>query len=64
MDSYDCGQEVANSPKLAESPSPLDTLKRKKLGLESKLKDVDAAIEALEANPGVCQVLELLAKAR
>lgn len=52
-----------DSPKQASSPSPLDTLKRTKLGLESKLSEVNEAIAALEANPEIEKVLTLLGKA-
>lgn len=50
-------------PKQVSSPSPLDTLKRTKLGLETKLGEVNEAIAALEANPEIEKVLTLLGKA-
>lgn len=53
-----------DSPKQIASPSPLDTLKRSQVELKSRLADVDAAIEALEANPEITKVLELLSRVR
>lgn len=58
MDTVQC-----ESPKQAISPSPLDTLKRTKIQLEAKLKDVDEAIAALEAHPEIEKVITLLGKA-
>lgn len=50
--------------KPCESPSPLETFKRQRKQLEEKLLNVNRAIEALEANPEVTKVLELIARAR
>lgn len=50
-------------PKQVSAPSPLDTLKRTRLQLESKLGEVNEAITALEANPEIERVLTLLGKA-
>lgn len=59
------GQEVCCvSQEQAISPSVLDTLKRRQQELNMRLADVNAAIEALEKNPEVTKVLELLARAR
>lgn len=43
------GQE--ESPKLIESPSLLETIKRKRLYHENKIKDIDAAVSFLQENP-------------
>ena len=52
----DCGQvEVVTTLS--------DKLKRKKLRLETELNDVNLAIEALQANPEVANVINLLTKA-
>lgn len=47
-----------------ESPSILENLQRQKRNLESKLERVNAALNALEQNPSVTEVLELIAKAQ
>lgn len=47
-----------------ESPSILTNLQRQKKNLESKLERVNAALNALEQNPSVTEVLELIAKAQ
>jgi hypothetical protein len=57
-----CGQEIA--PKQASSPSLLDNLKRRQKEAQSRLEDLNAAITALESNPEVARVLELVARAR
>ena len=44
-------------------PSVRETLQNKADDLTKKLADVQAAIAALDANPDVCKVLELLARA-
>lgn len=46
-----------------ESPSIVDNLQRQKKGLEERLSRVNAALEALAANPETTKVLELIAKA-
>jgi hypothetical protein len=43
-------------------PSPLENLKQRREYLAQQLADHDAAIAALEANPEVTKVIELLAK--
>lgn len=40
-----------------------DRLKSKKLRLESELKDVNEALDALNANPEIARVLSLVGKA-
>ena len=50
--------------KSVESPSILDSMTRKKLRLEQQLKDVNSCIEALNKNPEINKLLELIAKAR
>lgn len=57
-----CGEEV--SPKQCISPSMLDNLKRRQREAAERLNDLNAAIAAMEANPEVAKVLELVAKAR
>jgi len=64
MTDYDMCETKQIASVQAESPSPLDNLRRRKLQYEERLKAVNDAIEALEANPQVTKVLELLAKAR
>lgn len=56
-------QECCDSPKQVMSPSVLENLIRRKTQLEDSLARVNAAIEALQENPQVSKVLELLAKA-
>lgn len=57
-----CGQAL--TPNQADSPSLLQTLQRRKLEHEARLADLNAAIRALEENPDVMKVLELVARAR
>lgn len=57
----DCDREIT---KQAESPNLLETFKRKKSSLQQRLNDVDAVILALEKNPEINSLLELIAKAR
>lgn len=57
------GGEVI-SPKDCQSPSLAETLKRRKQHLEADLANVTGALEALEKNPEVARVLELVARAR
>ena len=45
-----------------EEPTVTDNLKMKKANLEKQLADVNAAIDALESNPGVEKVLNLISK--
>jgi hypothetical protein len=52
------------SPKQSQSPNLLDVFKRQKLNLEERLKDTNEAITALEKNPEINRLLELIAKAR
>ncbi len=49
---------------MVQSPSVLDNMKRSKLNLEKRLTDVNECIAALEANPEITRVLELIQKAR
>lgn len=55
--------DCCETPNQVQAPSPLDTLKRTRLQLESKLGEVNEAIAALEANPEIERVLTLLGKA-
>ena len=50
--------------KQAESPNLLETFKRKKACLAQRMADVDAVIAALEKQPDINTLLELIAKAR
>jgi hypothetical protein len=56
--------ETCCEAKVAQSPSLLDTLKRRQKDAEERLAVLNAAIKALEENPQVAQVLELVARAR
>ena len=56
--------EPCSDIKQAESYSPLDNLKRQQKQLIERLNNVDEAIRALENNPEILKVLELLAKTR
>lgn len=60
MESEKCPSPMINSQ--VESPSILDNLKRRKLHIEEQLGKVNAAITALEENPSVSKVLELIAR--
>lgn len=44
------------------SPTMEQSLSEKRQRLTNQLKDLDAAIEALKANPGITSVLELIRK--
>lgn len=57
-----CGEQM--NIKQCESPSLLDNLKRRQRDAAERLNDLNAAIAALEANPEVAKVLELVAKTR
>jgi hypothetical protein len=46
------------------NPTLTETLRARKVDLESRLADVNAALSALEENPGVENVLNLVAKIR
>lgn len=46
------------------SPSMLQNLKEKRNNMQRRLDDLDAAIKALEENPNVAKVLELVARVR
>lgn len=58
-----CGAEV-NTPKQAESPSLITTLKRRQLELKVKLSTINDALAALEQHPDVAKVIELVARSR
>ncbi len=58
-----CGPQECGTKEYRE-PSILETLTRKKKGLEESLARVDEALVALQENPQVTKVLELIAKAR
>ena len=49
---------------VASDSSIRGTLDRKKLRLEISLKEVNAALDALNDNPKVAEVLELVMRAR
>lgn len=57
-------QPDCEKPAQCESPSMLDTLKRRRNELNLRLSDLNAAIEALEGNPQFTTTLELVLKAR
>jgi hypothetical protein len=63
MDLYPA-QEPLCFVKQCESSSVLDTMKRRKKEFEARLTDVNNCIEALEKNPEITKVLELIQKAR
>ena len=44
------------------TPSMRDTLRNKRASLESQLQEVNEAIAALDENPGVERVLDLITK--
>ena len=50
-------------PTSAMSPSLLRNLQDQKTQLEDKLARVNAALDALEKNPGVAEALELVSRA-
>lgn len=52
-----CGEMV-------KEPSIINTLKRRKKVLEESLTNVNNALKALEENPKIMEVLELIAKTR
>lgn len=58
----DC--ETPNMPKQAISPTIQNNLLSRKKRLEEDLANVNAALKALEENPKMLEVLELLAKCR
>lgn len=58
------GETCCEPPKQCESPSILDTLRRKQRDLSTRLADVTAAIDAMEKNPEAGKVPELVARAR
>jgi chaperonin cofactor prefoldin len=53
----DCGQAEISNPDLKEG------LINRKQRLEVQLKDINDAIEALERNPEVARILELVGRA-
>lgn len=64
MDGYALGQQTA-SYALAEMdrmPTAREQLTSKKRSLEQKLGDVNAALEALDANPEIEKVLTLVGR--
>ena len=52
------------SPKQCVKPKLKEGLIHRKTRLESQLADINAAIEALNKNPEVARVLELVGKAK
>ena len=46
----------------SQPPSMRDTLRNKRASLESQLQEVNEAITALDENPGVERVLDLITK--
>ena len=63
MDLMSVGQSECEV-KQAKSPDLLDGLKRRRLDAENRLTDLTNAIEALEKNPEIGKVLELVARVR
>lgn len=57
------GGECA-SPMQMRQPSLTENLKNRKVGLENQLSEINAAIEALEKNPELQSLLDLIAKVR
>ena len=55
--------ESCGDMKQIESPSLLENLQRRKVQLEQKLNDINAAIVALEKNPEFTELLLLINKA-
>ena len=53
-----------DTTKQVESPNLLETFKRKRVSLQQRINDVDAVILALEKNPEINALFELIAKAR
>jgi len=51
------------SPKMCIKPDLKDGLVSKKVRLEAQLADINNAIAALESNPEVARLLELVGKA-
>ena len=60
-DQYDAGPCEVAPKDVATTVN--DRLTSKKLRLESELKDVNAALDALNANPEIARVLSLVGKA-
>lgn len=56
--------KCCEAPSQAISPSLVDQFRRTQLELKDRLERVTAALDALEKNPEVCKVLELIARAR
>ena len=67
MELANMGSE-ARTPMLSggcdSEPTIEERLLRKKLSLERDLKDVNAALEALQANPEILKVMCLITKVR
>jgi dienelactone hydrolase len=61
----DCEQvsQTLDGPKECIKPQLREGLVSRRTRLQSQLKDLDAAIEALDANPEVAKLLELVGKA-
>lgn len=55
---------MPTAKQVVESPSILDNMKRQKSMFEERLNSVNECIEALEANPEITRVLELINKTR
>lgn len=63
MDSLINLGETCETTKCCDAtPTMVDTLTQKKLRLENQLADVNAAIAALQSQPGITGVLELIRK--
>jgi len=56
-----CEKQAANQ---VSKVSVLDTLKAQRNALQDRLDNLDECIDAMEANPNVTKVLELIAKVR
>lgn len=54
------GPEQCNK---VEIPNPLEQYKTRRQSLEQQLQCLDEVIEALEKNPEVAKIIELMAKA-
>lgn len=56
--------ESASLPKECYADTLINNLRRRKLKAQSDLDCVNAALQALEKNPEVANILELVSKAR
>lgn len=55
--------QYLESPKDCRRETPLEILQRRKVQCEKELKRVNEALEVLEANPQITQVMEVVSRA-